>query len=431
MSQTEDRSAFAALFEDAEQRGFGCVLFDLQEDADGKLRPALGAGWASANGEKALRITGAHDLDTDIRWWTNLDRNTFWKSGCVRMKKLRESSFFKTDLGQLMREVGLTPKKLGSAVVCEALSEIFARSMRLAVSHYDFSELREQELVDELRVLLAPADASVSMETDEALSRAFLDYMACPFTKRDGARIVTLKRPRLTHAREVLESAVPEGAWDFYGPNDLPEEHARLDMLQGLKRPALVKVALRGFVEKCPTYVPPLLQLGEAVGAKGHKKERNWMTLQEVRYFSRFARVEIQAAFVAERWQELRMGKALLELGPLSDWSISLGLLAEAHWSSLASRSRHPVTKSKSMVSPRACWLRSADRFFCFAAALPLAAAGFSISGYGLGAVSVSVLPEDLGKLTEVAPGCGLLMPWQPMVNRPSLIETGSTEVPR
>ena len=402
---------FNALFEDSSQAGFGCVLFDLMDLGDGRMSPMPGKGWASVGGQKASRINGLDDLASNVKWITNLDRATFWKTGCVKIKKLRESSFLRTDLGQLMRESGIMAKKVTIARVCELLSEIYSRTLSWGAAHYDTNNLREQEWTEEVRPLLAPLDGSVSMEVDEALRRSFVDYVSCSSPRVEGGRLVTLKRPRLAHARDVLNSAIPQGSWDFIAPDEMPDEHARFDWLWQKQRPIVAKVAIKGFGERCPSHVPPLLQLGEAIGEGGRKKERNWLTLQEIRYFSRYAKVEIQAAFIAEGWATFQGGKSLLEIGELSDFSLSLGLLAEAHWMSLATRSRNPATRSKTMVSPRAAWFRATDRFLCFSSALPLAASGFCVVSYGGGAVSVAVRPDNFVNLAEIAPACGLCPP--------------------
>lgn len=402
---------FNALFEDAKPNGFGCVMFDFTDMGDGRLAPVPGKGWASIGGQKAQRINGVDELSAEVKWLTNLDRAIFWKSGCVQVKKLRESSFLKTDLGQIMREVGIVPKRLTTAGSCERASEVFARTMSWGMSHYGLSDMAGQEWMDDVRPLLAPPDVSVGMEVDEALRRCFVDYVACSAPRVEGERLVTLRRPRLTHARAVLATAIPTGEWRFVPPDDLPDEHIRLDELWQLQRPVLVKVAIKGFGEKCPPHVPPLLQLGDAIGEGGRKKERNWMTLQEARYFSRYAKVDIQAAFVADGWGAFSGAKPLLDMGDLSELSISLGLLAEAHWMCLAGRSRNPATRSKSMVSPRAAWFRATDRFLCFCAAVPLAAAGFTVVSYGGGCVSVAARPDGMEELANLAAACGLCAP--------------------
>lgn len=402
---------FNALFEDPVLKGFGCVLFDLTDVGDGRMAPMPGKGWASVGGGKASRINGVDDLARDVKWLTNLNRATFWKTGCVKSKKLRESSYLKTDLGQLMREAGIVPKKVNTMEICEQVSEVFSRALSWGVAHYDVAEVGEQEWCEEVRPLLAPLDASVSMEVDEALRRCYVDYVNCSSPRVEGGRLVTLRRPRLAHAKAILNTAIPEGPWNFIAPDDLPDEHARFDWLWQMQRPVVAKIAIKGFGERCPPHVPPLLQLGEAIGEGGRKKERNWLTLQEIRYFSRYVKVEIQAAFVAEGWATFQGEKKLLEMGELSDFSLSMGLLAEAHWMALAGRSRNPATRSKTLVSPRAAWFGATDRFLCFCSALPLAAAGFTIVSYGGGCVSVAVRPESFPELAERVAACGLCAP--------------------
>lgn len=402
---------FNALFEDPSSAGFGCVLFDMTDSGDGKLIPVPGKGWASIAGGTVQRINSVDDLDSSIKWLSNLDRATFWRTGCVRLKKLRESSFLKTDLGQIMREVGIVPKRMTTAAACVALSEIFSRTMSWAMLHYDVDELAEQEWIDEVRSRLFPLDNPISMEVDEALRRSYVDYIVCGSPRLDGGRLVTLRRPRVAHAKSVLGTAIPQGEWTFIQPDSMPDEHARLEWFWQMQKPVLAKVAIKGFGERCPAHVPPLLQLGEALGEGGRKKERNWMSLQEIKYFSRYAKVEIQAAFVADGWASFHGAKKILELGDLSNFSISLGLLAESHWMSLAGRSRNPATRSKNLVSPRASWFRATDRFLCFCSALPLAAAGFTVVSYGGGCVSVAVRPESMAELAEVAAACGLIVP--------------------
>lgn len=398
------------IFEDAEYSGVGAVLFDLKEQEDGQLRPALGAGWASLNGGKAFRIQSYEELDSNVIWICNLDRQTFWMAGCARIKRLKESIFFKTEMGALMRELGLVPKKNGPTYVVERLSSIYAHAFLLIKNHYK-CEFKDSELVDSLKRMLIPEDAPLGMELDEALSRAYADFIVCSERKFEGHIRVQLHRPRLLHAKEVCDSVIPSGEWEFWDDEKLPEKEIRLQWILEQKRPVLAKVSIKGFLEKCPSSMLPLLSLGDAIGTAGRKKERNWMTVQEIRYFARFVRLEIHCVFMAERFEPLYSSKEILELGPMSPMSTVLGLMAECHWMALSARSRHPVTKSKSMVSPRACWLRAADRFLCFSVAMTVAALGYNIISYGAGMITVSVPKEALLQLSQNASDLGLIFP--------------------
>lgn len=401
---------FNAMFEDPSHGAFGCVLFDFKDDGEGKSSPAIGAGWASLAGAKAVRIKSPADLSRSAIWLTNINRQEFWRGGGLRHPHLRESSYLHTNLGQLMRETGIVTKRVTTAGACEQMSEIFARSMSLAMAHYDVDKLSELQWVDEARPRLAPMDLPLGMEIDEALQRSFLEFVGCSTPRVEGGKLVILRRPRLAHAKTILESAIPQGEWEFIAPNQLPDEHARFDWLWQMQRPVLVKVAIKGFGDRCPPHIPQLLQMGEVWVAKGPKKERTWMTLQEARYFGRYVKLEIQCAFIADGWMVFPGAKKILEMGEMSNFSISLGLLAESHWTSLASRSRNPQNK-KVLVSPRASWFGATDRFLCFASASALAAQGFSVVSYGRGEVSVSTRPDDLKRLALAAAECGLSAP--------------------
>ena len=162
-----------------------------------------------------------------------------------------------------------------------------------------------------------------------------------------------------------------------------------------------------------------MLNLGEAKGEGGKSKERNWVCQPEILYLSKFASLDISAAFVAEGYQDLGRKTHLPYLGELSDFSYSLGLLAENVWIGLASRSINSQKRSKSLVSPRACWLKAADRFMTLTSAMMLSSAGFIVSSYGYGGVTVIVEENKLPQLIEIAPHAGLCVPMNILEKKP------------
>ena len=62
-------------------------------------------------------------------------------------------------------------------------------------------------------------------------------------------------------------------------------------------------------------------------------------------------------------------------------------------------------------MSPRACWLKSADRFWTLESAMKLSAAGFEIHTYGYGGVTVIIEDDKISKLIDFAPHAGLVVP--------------------
>jgi hypothetical protein len=405
------------LFDDTANVKFGCVMFDLQNLEDGKAVPMPGSGWASVEGGPAFRIKGTGDLSNSVKWLTNLSQQTLWKTGAVKQPKLKHSSYLRTDVGQIMKELGLYPPKTPIANICETLSMLFNKIMKLAIEFYNLKSFNQKELYSEIKLEILGDDRNVSIHVDEALSRAYQDLVICEKSlSNDKSIFITLKKPRYFHAKSIIETSIPfwNGDWKFISSEDLPiGEENKINYLMGLDRPFLAKITINKFniSDDLNVDLSKLLNLGEAMGEGGKTKERNWVCQPELLYLSRFADLTIEAIFVADGFQKLNENIKLPYLGELSDFSYSLGILAENFWIGLANRSINPQTRSKTLVSPRACWLKAADRFMTMTSAMMLASAGFEIASYGYGGVTVSVEEDKIEKLIELAPHAGLLVP--------------------
>lgn len=408
---------FKNLFDDNQKLKFGCVIFDSQEDQDGKRIPMSGSGWASIEGDKSFRIKSSGDLKNDVKWLTNLPQDIFWKSGLVKQTKLKPSNYLRTELVQIMKELGLLHPKITITDITEKLSQLFTKVMRLSIEFYGLNGFNQKDLPTEIRQKLCPDDKGISTYVDEALLRAYQDLVICekPISK-EKVNYITLKRPRYFHAKSILETSVPivGDDWKFYAEGDMPvSTEEKLDFLMKKEKPFIAKVAIQSFIDPSNMNVDlsKLLNLGEAIGEGGKKKERNWVCQPEILYLSKFANLEISAAFVAEGYQPLDKNTRLPYLGELSDFSYSLGLLSECVWIGLSSRSVNPQTRSKSVVSPRACWLKAADRFMTLTSAMMLSSAGFVVNSYGYGGVTVIVEESKIAQLIEIAPHAGLCVP--------------------
>lgn len=403
------------LFED--QVKFACVLFDVQETADGKLVPMPGSGWASIEGGSAFRISSIADLSHGIKWLTNLSQDILWKSGLAKQTRLKHSAYLKTDISQLSREMGMVIPNTPVTKICETLSAIFNKVMRLAMDFYGLKDFSQKDLHLELKSALLTNDNNISAPLDEALSRAYQDLVVCDHRlQKDGQIFVSLKRPRYFHAKSILDTAVPDfkGEWTFLAPNELPPNPDKIiEFLMSLNKPFIAKVSIDDFDSMDEAFInlKKLLNLGEALADNGKTKERNWVCQPELLYLSRFAKVNIHAVFVAPGYKKLNEVINLPYLGELSDFSISLGILAECLWIGMAGRSINPQTRSKSLVSPRACWLKAADKFLTFTSAVMISSAGFTVTSYSYGAVNVLVDEDQMERLIEIAPHAGLSVP--------------------
>lgn len=403
------------LFED--QVKFACVLFDVQETTDGKLVPMPGPGWASIEGGSAFRITSISDLSSGIKWLTNLSQDILWKSGLAKQTRLKHSAYLRTDISQLSKEMGMVIPVTPVTKICETLSEVFNKVMRLAIEFYGIKDFSQKDLHQELKGALLTNDKQINVHLDEALSRAYQDLVVCDHRlQKDGQIFVSLKRPRYYHAKTILDTAVPNisGDWTFVAPEELPPDSSKsIQFLMSLNRPFIARVSIDRFDPMDDAYVnlKALLNLGEALGDGGRTKERNWVCQPELLYLSRFAKLTVHAAFVAPGYQKLNEAINLPNLGELSDFSLSLGILAECLWIGISGRSINPQTRGKSLVSPRACWLKAADKFLTFTSAVMISSAGFTVTSYSYGAVNVLVDEDQIENLINIAPHAGLCVP--------------------
>lgn len=399
---------------------FGCVLFDLAEDEAGRLVPRLGSGWASAEGGKAERFKGPEELPSQMLWWTNMSKDQLWLSGGVKFQKLRHSGFLGQEMGGLMKETGLMPKTIGPNIAAEGLSEIFSRAMRKARRFFEIPSFRESTLSEDIRVNAGEADYPKDTLLDTALFSAWQENSFIGGT--EGGFFVPMRIPRVSHARTILSRPVPIGGWEFAGVKDMPLEEQRFEWFSKSGRPALVKVKFGQLKQN-----GLLLSRKDGLAKGMRKKEREWMTFEEATWWSAYQDISIVGGFVAEGEATISSSPNFEDWGESANLSLAAGLCAENYWTGMSTFARHPVSKKMTLVSPRAVWFRSADRFFCFSKALELHRSGLKVVAYGGGTIIVELAARDLGKAEDAAEKLGLTLPasfWEkgkPVIRRDPL----------
>lgn len=408
---------FKDLFNDSKSVKFGSVMFDLHESTDGTSSPQPGSGWASIEGSNAFRIKSVNELQNDVKWLTNLNQQTLWKSGAVKHNKLKHSSYLRTDVAQIMKEIGSVPPQTPIAEVCEQISIIFNRVMRLAIEFYGISEFNQKELNSEIKSKIIGEDRSISVHVDEALSRAYQDVVQCEnFDSVEDMVYVSLKKPRLFHAKDIISSKIPLTLedWDFISPDELVgDSKQKIEYLNSLQKPFIAKCSIAnfGYSKDLNVDLSKILTLGEVFAEGGKTKERNWVCQPELNYLTKFSDIDVSAAFVSQGIQSLEDRIIIPSLGEMDDFSFSLGLLMENVWVALASRSVNPRTKVKSLISPRACWLKAQDKFSLLKSAMLISAYGYHIVSYGYGSINVFVAKDKVKDLISICPSAGLIAP--------------------
>ena len=382
-----------------ERSVYGAVIFDDES------KPT--SGWASVRGRAAFRIRGTGDLASDIYWWTNLPAETFVRYGQLGNRKLKRLEYLKPNMTQLHQELGLTTVKAPLSKIAEVTSEIFDRVMRLAAKNYGLQYPVELTLSEDLFDLLVKEDKSITPEIDDALRLSYQTWSRTPDGGPEKSKIVTFRRPRLIHARDVLTTPIPGEQWEFVEGRRLPSESKRVDWLIAQGRPVLARAA----VKKVHFEYSRVVTFG--ADPRDRVDPRSWMSHPELLMFAKFGEVRVDAVFLGNEYTPQQVNKHVFTGGALGSISISTGILAENYWIALASSRSHKRFSRDAVTihSPRAVWMAATDRFHSVLPALMLGGSGFSVRGYGRGKVTVAVPRGALGDLRSCAAAAGLDCP--------------------
>lgn len=399
---------------------FGCVEFDVAQNSKGQWVATPGPGWASIDGAPAKRIQGVLDLSLSVIWLSNLDQTTHWAAALYNIQQIKEAKYLRTDLNQIVRELGVSPKVVGPAHSAEAVAEVFGRVMRLAKGYCDKISWGRQTLLQGLTQGLGIYDEPYEDALmDEAFACSYQDRVDCgtSFASENGERWMTLRRPRLLHAQQLIGDAflLPEGPWRFIGEKEMPRKEERFEWLQKTfsGMPYMVKVKNMNFyrpLEGESGDAKHLLKLGDSILPGRQRRQRQWLPMPELLYMSRFAEIEFDSICVG-RQLNIMEKKIFPDMDYLMHHSYSWGILAENIWMAYASRSVNVKAQSKTLVSPRATWLRAVDRFYCFGAAKYMSGPKTKIMSYGTGSVTLACQESDMGEIIQHAIENGLQVP--------------------
>lgn len=373
----------------------GCVIFD-------EARPE--SGWASIDGGQAFNINGVGDLSSDVFWWTSLDVANFYHVGLGRMANMRNEEFLRGSMKQIRDELGLTPRYTPVNHAVTVLSELFSRVMNLGESHYGIKTSRHQRYCEDLRAALIPNDTPISEEMDTAAMLAYQTFVSC--TRNPGrtrTRSLLFKRNRYLHARDVMSTPVPGPAFEYVQRERLPPKNERLKWLLGLDQPVLVE----GAVSSVATEFSNVIAFGG-----GSKYRRRWISHPELIALSPYADFDIESVFLFNEYQQIQTRIPAPEVPPgIGMLSMSIGILAENFWAGIASPQILRMSGNKKLYSPRAAWMRAADRCFTMIPAMHVHAAGIQVSSYSVGSVAIDVPFGNLSDVVEVAGAAGLFPP--------------------
>lgn len=356
----------------------------------------MSSGWACLSDEHPFRFGSVHELSNAAIWVTNLTWEEY-RLNASKLSHLRRVDFLRSSLPQIAADMGRRITGEFAKETAPILANVVQQAVLIAVSVYQWeepiSEIREDTLADDIKRTVAQAPKPKS-HLRSSLSSAHQSYSspAWPPSYEPDSFFVTLRFNRLSYARSLLSNPMPDEGWSLI-PSSQPEL-LTLDCLLDPCHPCLVEATVElGRID------PGLASL-ISFGATPNKRAgiRKWISQPELAWLSRHTRVNISAALVctsARSLPETAQFPALLSSDPLFELSISAGLIAECHWTALASPTYNKLSKS-SDYSAWATWLRAVDRSMCFDLALKAHNSGFLVNGYGNGSAVIRATRDRL-----------------------------------
>jgi hypothetical protein len=386
---------------------FGVVLFDdaVRKAASTKRREAT-EGWASIDGAASRRIASVNELESDVRWLTNFEFADFHQNFLGRNPNYFFSGFLRTELKMICEEIGGGIEYISANKSAEVLSGMFSRVMNLCVSTLNIKVNVSGTATKVLPDLIAARTVNkhkIPDELNEALRHAYQTYTGCVQRFNREWKSCTIRKPRYSHAIDVLSTPVPgEYRWLYIHGARLPADNsARIDWCLAHDLPVLANVIVKPRRNNYASII---------AYANGSQFERSWLCQPELLLISQFCDVEVIGVFVCEAGFEVQKElEAFPTLGDMSLASYSLGLVAESFWVAMASPRATSATQK--FFPPRAIWYRAMDRIAMFQEAVKFQKEGFQVFGYGAGAVTVYYPAGSTADLVQAGAKFGLDVP--------------------
>lgn len=365
---------------------FGFIYFDdINEPSSGTY---------SIAGGKAQRLELITDIPSDVIWWTNLPYAACNKSALGGMSNIRYNKFLVISPEDCLMEWGYKPKSLKPEQFAVFVSRLFNRIMMISFNliiemeprrniHEVFStrELRN----DFAAVLPRPVFPSGEAASVIKSGYSYVDFTATTKPLQRGVAAVVMRKPRLSHAIDMLTTLIPNGDMEFISARkmDAPFNH----VLES-KRPMLSEVVL----SQLDPIVAPIFAYGHSMD-RNKKIMRSWVAHPELIALSAFSNIEVKGAWQGQEYEilsnTLQDAVKNFLMSPFAPFSWSAGIVAETLWKGCCLKNPFPPPSGEEapQTSWRGLWVKSSDKTLTFMNALSMSKLGWQAGSYGAGYV--------------------------------------------
>ena len=372
----------------------GVALFDSPANGTG--------GWAAKDGGlTTFRFNSPTELlNESVIYITNAnygEHNLHSKD----LPHLRNASFFKTPITQVMEEYGINisnDDRQESASLACAVTNISGQ--------YLFKLLEDSPIQDSAKTSIFTKyfqKSGFDKEHEDAVEQACLsawqESSSINHKWESGLLSYSANVNRTRHAAFVLTHKTPKGAYV------IDKHKMAVNKALEIDSPSFFRVK----VDWKRTPNSGICAFGVGWNPTGKKILREWMTQAELAILSEFVQIEIIESLHFKEWEDAIYLPEFMQKEELI-FSPAAGIVSESYLSAASSRAYN--TKQRRYVySPKACWLRSIDRAVSLANANRLVKAmpSINLTGYSFGHVKCRVLDTMKDEFAEAAKECGFV----------------------
>lgn len=375
------------------------------------------SGVACCDGRRPVPFAARTELPSDTIWISDAYNAT-------AAQNFRSSDYLRSSPKQIGEDLGVDVRDPidGLPVVAECISRV--RDM--AAHAYPWTDMSvdwsDRQLGRSIAKVTKLGGDPLSDPVQGALRQAYQSYSSVPdsmrpdYVQSGGGKLMTLRVNRLRYAHYICSQLYPSGVWRTLARKTLLQ--SPIDAFLDPAKPVVVEATVE-FLDRDSDAVSSALV---AFGASGSSRPtlRTWISQPELAWLLGHANVHISAAIVCDRSEPLPDRLQLprvLTADPVYALSIAAGVLAECHWTGVASeqfvRKSMPGATGQmvSEVSPYAVWMRAYDRAYTFQMALAAHKKGYAVGSYGYGSVSLWARKDAYAELADLAESIGACHP--------------------
>lgn len=380
----------------------GAVYFDPSNHivASDRTLVSIDNAWASISGGQARRVQSIHDLPSDVIWLTNLTYSNFFRAGLQRHPNFRNDGWLRTLFNQLVAELGVDASCTPADTTVSTISTIAQRTVSVAQTNYGVTPKSKRLNEDFATAMGIQRSAIPDMFYSHFDSVASHPSVSVIHSTNYGAGLptVTARRNRLIHAREVMATPVPtDTGWEL---KKITAQERCDNWLESITTPFLVKCT----VSNVKPMIAEVLSWGS-----GSRDVREWLTDIEWRVVRQHGEVSVSAILINQNPAVTLPQARLLPSEPLSELSLTYGLIAEQIWTAITNKLTYKGDVSRHTAA--AAWLRAADRMIMFNYAQNLYGRGLNVMSYGVGNVVLRYPENGLRRCLDIATDIGLMPP--------------------